>query len=303
MSKPGFYNDNANRRYPFREDTTANSNAHRLPNDVLLDFGATFMMYSDYDPLTTNVWLSSVEVVGTLVTLTFLNDSPAIGHIPLVFTVNATQEFNLAFADASGWESEPAAYEEGSTLAWHGYVVIGGDLTALTAFLGSSTLSKTANIIEPFLIQNMDNTYVRSVNVANQERLTTVNNNTIGRGYIINGSINSGVVQFQEGYNTKIGYDIKKNGLVVGALVGAGAGQPCAEIPLYTGESSPDGGSLLSGGPTCNEVIKAINGVGGPTVTIKGGHGIKVQKNASNPHQLDIIIDETLLTTCSSSQA
>lgn len=302
MAKPGFYNDNSGRRFPFVTNAeTEAADGVNIPNDLILDCGFTFGIYSGCTK-DTKVWLSAISISTTLgvqyVTLTFETDATFAAEIPLEFTVPITKDYNLVFEDATGMSSAPtSALDNG--LLWYGYVVVSAQLTATQEFLaGDNELTAERHTVEPALIHNLDKTYVRSVNLANLDRVRTdaisINNR---QTHVVRKDI-AGQVRFIEGYNTKIAYNAQKNALVFSAVEGAGAGYPCGEVKRYSTEVPPTGSQLLSGGPKCNEVVKTINGVSGPHITLLAGPGTIIEKNPTVANQLDITIDSKLLSNC-----
>jgi hypothetical protein len=98
----------------------------------------------------------------------------------------------------------------------------------------------------------------------------------------------------QSGYNTNLKQNDRDNAIVFNANVGAGDGQPCGEIPLFSGETgSPDSG-LLSGGTACGETIQTINGVSRSNFTIQAGTGVQIE---SVPNENKLVIDINLAGT------
>ena len=86
----------------------------------------------------------------------------------------------------------------------------------------------------------------------------------------------------------KIDQNAFDNSITITPRVGAGEGQPCDEVPLTAAETAPAGSTLLSGGPTCNEVIRTINGIPGPHYTILAGTGVTVAADTTDTHRLNV---------------
>jgi len=302
MANFGFYSDNANRRFPFITTPAIEQLVgDRIPDNILLDCGLVFLENSKFEP-DSQVWLSDVSITDVGDTphlfLTFANSSTDVGHVALEFEVPITRpDFNIGFSEASGWTSEPITIAV-STVCY-GYVVVGGDLTALRTFIADlKTPLKAKHTLEPALIQSLDNTYVSSVSVVNRARITTHTQNVDALPLIYNDRLIDGPLLFTEGHNISIGYNKGLNAMQFTVVAGGGAGYPCEEVKIYPEEVPPDGGSLLSGGPTCNEIMKTINGLPGPQVILKAGKGVRIEKDATDEHQLNILIDETLLSNC-----
>jgi len=251
---------------------------------------------SGFDVALYSIWLDSVEFDGGSVTLSFRTDAPGAASTPLEFTLSRSGlETQSVFAEALAVSGECATGQ----LIWYGFVT-GGDMEALVDWLTSSPQSLTAqqHTIEPALIQNLDNTYVRSVNLANRQRVRTTDIPGVERPIIVNTRCLQGPLRFKEGVNTRISYDLSRNGLVIAAGVGQGEGETCEELPQFEGEVSPDGGSLLSGGPTCNQVIKTVNGLVGPRVSLRGGPGIRIDRDPDVSSRLILTLDQGSLHTC-----
>ena len=100
-----------------------------------------------------------------------------------------------------------------------------------------------------------------------------------------------GSILIQSGYNCDIKQSDRDNAIVFNAKVGAGAGQPCGEIPLFSGEVPPSGSGLLSGGASCGESIQTINGISNPNFIIQAGNGVQI---TSVPEENKLVIDINL---------
>jgi hypothetical protein len=57
---------------------------------------------------------------------------------------------------------------------------------------------------------------------------------------------------------------------------GGELGAPTEEIPLFPGESSVIGASFMDGGINCDNVLRSINGVSGPTLHIYSDSGVTI---------------------------
>jgi hypothetical protein len=300
MSRTTFYDDNKNRRYPFvsTQAIEASSDAvYQIPDSALLMCGFTTYAYSGFVAGTSNIWLARISYDSGNLQLEFNSDAPGLVGVPLTFVVpRAAGESVIVFADAIGSGIDAVAGGCVNQLLWLGFAVV-GDSEALVAWQTDTpmTLIGEQHTVEPALIQNLDGAYVRSVNLANQRRVQTTDVPGDVRPYLVNSQCLQGPVRFAEGVNCQIDYDIARNGLIFSALVGAGAGETCREIPVIAGEPSPDGGSLLSGGPTCSETIKTINGVGGPIVILRGENVISVARDNIDPHKINVTIDASFL--------
>lgn len=276
MSRPGFYNDNEYRVYPF----VYKSNLTALPDEIVVDAGFIMGLDCDFDDAVHTVWLDSITVDEDVITAVFKTDATTA---PLAFVFPATVErWSTVYA-----ESAVAPHECAEEPIWSGFIVLGRVAT-------SETLSFTANNyqIEPARIQNLNKAYVRSISVGNYSRVTVPPCNSeqenvpidlAARTIIPNRTCMKGPIAFKEGYNCLITQTDRDNSITVGAAKGAGQKEDAAlceaggEVPLFEGEQPPAGSKFLSGGPACNELIFTLNGVGGSNVNIVGGQNIIVR--------------------------
>jgi hypothetical protein len=167
---------------------------------------------------------------------------------------------------------------------WEGFLIT-GLFTDLLDTLGdgdSLLFVEGLWVIEPARIQNLNQSYVRSLNLANLDRThatppeecssVSVDDNVV----YPNAICLQGDLQLKEGFNCHIRQENLTNTFVISGVVGGGVGLPCDEIPLFDGEVPPDDSSFLSGGPGCGDVIRTINGKTGPVIRLLGGAGIQV---------------------------
>jgi hypothetical protein len=159
-------------------------------------------------------------------------------------------------------------------------------------------------VVEPALIQNLGGTYVQKIGLANKARTIVTATESCSNvdtrdaeEIFVNEECITGDVKLKQGYNCAMLVNQAENSITISANVGAGEGEPCAEIPLYTSETSPDNGALLSGGPQCKDVIKSINGISGRTIQLVGGLGVRVE-TAAEPHTIIVIPDHNGMALC-----
>ncbi len=114
----------------------------------------------------------------------------------------------------------------------------------------------------------------------------------------VNARCLDGDLRVKEGFNISVRQEDNTNSLIIGAAIGAGAGLACSEIPLYAGEVPPNGSGVLTGGPKCNEVVKTINGVGGPTLQLLAGRGVRITASLDDPHEIVVSLAENDLAIC-----
>jgi hypothetical protein len=194
---------------------------------------------------------------------------------------------------------------------WSGYLVT-GDLTALDEVLpgdGELVRSDTGDAtVEPALLQNLRAGYVLSLNIANDDRTRALPDEECSAtewpyetgGVFVYQRCLTGEVVLDVGYNVTL--DQTDDAVIVGAAVGAGLGEPCAEVPLFEDEEAPDGSVLLSGGLRCQDAIRAVSGVSGPVLALLAGNGVTVTASPED-HQLTVTVDMSNLALCANSES
>lgn len=314
MSRAPAYNENQYRDYPFMTvvqpiDSNSSNSAlfEHLPSAAIVDFGCIMDLDAEFSELD-YVYLDRVARAGTTLTFYFSCTST---QEQLVFTRNTATaaEWEIEWDESSiisgpSYDSSiadnvevPICRTEG---AWRGFLVTGklDELLALVPDGGDITFAQGLWKIEPAKIQNIYKHYVRSVTVLNRKR-TIVTDATVNYEVVVYDACLDGNLKFKEGYNCSILQDTPGNRIVFRGAVGAGQGEPCAEVSQSLGETSPDGGAYLTGGPRCGDVLKTINGKGGKSITIKGGPGFTV---TATPETSTLIITRDLsqFTRCGS---
>tara|TARA_R110000824_G_scaffold171397_2_gene348926 strand:+ start:964 stop:3711 length:2748 start_codon:yes stop_codon:yes gene_type:complete len=171
---------------------------------------------------------------------------------------------------------------------WEGYMV-SGSMDRLSTSLPDCKIVQGPIPLEPALIQNLAGGHVQSVGVANAKRTRVTSaegcrdlcfeEEVCETDCISCGCVN-GDVLFKEGYNSAIRQDDLGNTLTFSGVVGGGAGEPCAEVPICESEknviANSPGITTLSGGPTCSDVLMSINGVGSKYFSIYSGKGVNI---------------------------
>lgn len=283
MPRPGFYNDNEYRAYPFIYNKPATLPA--LPTSAILDAGFIMGLDARYDETEHTVWLSSVTKTGNLFNFTFRTNAAAA---TLTFSSPTEDDWAIAHSESSADTPNPCADEP----IWSGFIATGQLAELLTVFNTAAvnnvwTLQTNDYQIEPSRIQNLNEAYLRSISVGNYARVkvppcgvTDINDN---RPIVLNARCMKGDIRLKEGYNCLITQTDRANELAITASKGAGAGDTSAElcenngeVPLYPGEPLSEDSKFYSGGPACNELISTVNGVGGPNVNLVGGTGINI---------------------------
>jgi hypothetical protein len=294
MPRPGFYNDNEYRWYPFIYRKTTAENI--VPHAAIVDCGIIMGLDSRYDAATHTVWLAHIRRAETVIEFEVRTDAPGVTG-PLTFTRDATilpgQEAYVEPEPGNEWQTEYVSGPVGEEVcaiepSWEGFLVTG----PLKELIDSMAIGETREfgsaeyVVEPGRVQSLVKSYLRSITVGNMARPEAKSScdpeNTLIRPVIINSRCIAGDIRFKEGYNAIIAQSDSENKISVGAGRGSGApidGDLCengSEIPFYPGEAPPEGSQFFSGGPACDELISSINGVQGPDVTIVGGTGISL---------------------------
>jgi hypothetical protein len=247
MPRPGFYNDNEYRAYPFIFKI---AQTNFMPNSAIVDCGIIMGLDSEFDPDLHMVWLDEVRRTGSVFQFKLKTDAPGALNLPLIFTRNASDnEWLTEFV-----ESEPYVKDDNSCAiepAWSGFLVT-GPLNDLKTALPANIIKVDQNrsfVLEPARIQSLVKSYLRSITVGNMARPIAKSacdpDTTTPRPVIINKRCITGPIRFKEGYNTTVYQLDFKNELGVGGSVGEGM-QPdsalCAtgsELPFYEGEEPP----------------------------------------------------------------
>lgn len=322
MARPNFLNENQNRTFPFlkhfqEEESISNPSSmsldmRLLPNSAIVDFGATTGVLAFYEEENHVIYLYEVRRQGAQFLFTFKSTAPSLANKRLQFLrdVDST-DYETEYVDATGDVESSASLSESLCVEdpiWSAYLVT-GTMEELAEILHSNGMVLVGEpdeaVIEPALVRSLEGAFARSINLANGDRTRAENADdckqlqwpfTIQPLYI-NHECMIGPIRFKEGYNTVIDQDDVENSITIGATVGAGAGEPCEEVPLFPGEQPPAGEELLTGGPKCNDVIRSINGVGGKVLDILSGLGVIVQASPSQ-HEITVDIDMSNLAVC-----
>jgi hypothetical protein len=321
-AKPGFFNDNLFRAYPFLENQDA---AARIPDRAIVDFGCTFLPGSTYDERVDRVYLAWVRRVncglGTTTTTSSGDEEVPIGDLEFAFRTsadgmeNSLLVFQISgvaeqFATVDGWyfevvdEDVPSSFDEPEidceTLPkWEGFLTV-GDLEDLVLALDCGEYVDGDYDVEPARVENRANHYVRSLRLANAERTRA----TTAAGcrplcwsfdfkdyYFVCGCF-SGDVLFGEGHSLTPTIDVGQNAIALTASPGSGLGYPCVEQPYFADEEAPAGRSTFSGSLLCSEVIRQINGIAAAQFVFQHGPGVSI---TAKPAQHRLIIDVNML--------
>ena len=120
MSRPGFYNESANRYFPFLKGEGDGF----IPKNVIVDAGFVMGPKSGYVAGTHSVWLGEVIVDGGVCYFYFRSDAPGLTGSPIIFTRDlADTAYVHEYADDEmtvGSVSESESVVCGAPL-WSGY--------------------------------------------------------------------------------------------------------------------------------------------------------------------------------------
>lgn len=310
MPRPGFYNDNEYRAYPFI--ARADYLDQGFPDSAVVDCGIIMGLSSRFLPGTHSVWLAGVSRSSGVLRFTFNSDAPGcIGH-PLIFEFDdAAQEWTTSFAESD--DSSESYGDCALEPRWEGFLVV-GPTSALFDWLAEqgspAALTAKDRALEPGKIQSLDKSYVRAVNVGNFPRVIYSPPSGCGdppnviTDIVVNERCLQGDLRFKEGMHCRIRQVERANELIVSAELGAGdtdTSEACAhggELPLYAGEPADPVTGFYSGGPSCKQVISTINGVGGTNVNIVGGTGVAVTANAETNTLTISLTQNNVLNNC-----
>lgn len=304
--KPNFYDDNRNRAFPFVKHTvgvaTPSSGVvtmRQLPHDFIVDCGFVLGPESKYVDGVYTIYLNRVYRTGSTVNYEFASDCPSLIPFPLTFS-RSLSDSNFAVEHV---ESPGVDADECREPLWSGYMV-SGVMSSVAARLadGDSVTRATGDaVVEPALLQNLNNSLLSSVELANGDRTRITSPEGCSAitwpyqtgGIYLGARCIKGDIKLKPGYNCVITQNSANNTITLSAAQKAGEGQPCAEVPVFTGESPQNGSTneLLSGGPLCNETLRSINGIGGPLFSLLRGAGVSV---IPDPENNRIVVDVNL---------
>lgn len=330
MATPDFYDENRDRTFPFRRLSagyplpgSGSFTLRQLPDWAIVDCGFVLGPESGFVESEHTVYLYRIERRdASTIEFEFRCDAPALTNQPLIFTrTELSTRYELEFAESDQPEDPYASaslsysYEDASCGEpfWSGYLVTGNvvDLfPLLSVAVPVLRVSPLETLVEPGLLQNLDRNQVITLNVANADRTRALRpagcpENTwsfpTGDTFIRRVCL-QGDIRFRPGYNMAISAIASQNMIRFSSVLNAGQGSPCAEVPLFPGETGPIGNTngLLGGDFYCNEVFRTVNGLAGPDIKITSGPGVSVSSDTNT-----VIIDVNLanLRACTTDSA
>ena len=306
MPQPSFLNDNEFRDYPFVQNA---ADGPALPSELVVDFGAVMYAVSRFTAVD-RVYLHSLSREGVTLTFDFRHSADVADLITRCrFSRQLTDtEFMTEWIDAewlSGLPTDSTACD--GFPQWEAFLTT-GRLDRLADVLGDGEtweFDVTDWMIEPARIQNLAGGYLQTLNLANFPRLIVRPDGVCldelssasaaasqDQQIRVQATCLIGNVAFREGFNCTIRQEAATNAIILSASAGGGRGQPCEELALYPDEQSPDGGRLLTGGPSCSEILKSLNGVAGSHLQLLPGSGLQIYAHPEQPNTL--VIDRSL---------
>jgi hypothetical protein len=303
VARTSWYNDNAHRSYPFLKGEAF------APNSAVVECGFMFGPNTGFVAGTSRVYLQSIERNGDLFLFTFKTTATGLLDRAIRFLRSIDSDpYEIEYADTNdnlvASVSDSLSYSCDYADDFMGCLVTGPLEDLIAALPDDGSLVGDATV-EPALLRDLSGSYARTINLANGDRTRYETPDecrdqcwpTPPQPLWIARRCVQGVVRFKEGYNVRISQDASENSLKFDAIVGAGAGEPCDQVPLYPGEELPRDSMFFEGGPACNQVIRSINGIGGRVVDVKGGLGVKVTPDPDR-NRITINVDTHNMAIC-----
>lgn len=302
MAQPGWFNGNLGRAYPFLAGTVGAAvdgpvTVRNLPADAVVDAGFVAGPLSAFESDADVVYLLRVRREGATLYFDFASTAAGLDGVVLTFSrAVSAGRYVQEFAEAAGEEfadSDSLSDVDCEEPALTGFLVT-GDLAALLALLpGDGEIAGNPGgygVLEPARVQNLAGAYVTGVGVANADRTRTESPDgceavaypfETGAIFVQDVCL-TGTVLFKAGYNAVVRQDDAAGRILLQAAVGAGEGEPCEEVEAFAGEAPPGGSELLTGGPVCGELLRSLNGLGGPRIDLKAGLGVTIVPDPDN---------------------
>jgi hypothetical protein len=330
MATPNFFNENINRSFPFQRATVGVDTPAvgpvtmlQLPDNFIADCGFILGPESGFVDGIHSVFLYKISRINnSTIEYEFHSDAPNLIDSFLLFRRDITDPIyrtEFVESDVPSYASVSQSLSLSISVPlvtcgepyWSGYLVT-GPIDAVTARLAvGETIVRSSNneaIVEPALIQNLNQSQVVSLNIANSDRTRAARPSNCssnswtfptGKIYVLQECL-QGNLRLQPGYNMEIKQNSTENIIQFAAKVKAGLGEPCTELKLFPQETPPIGSSnnLLAGDYYCNETLRSINGLQGPNVTLMAGTGVSIVPNSAT-NTLVVNVNLKDLQTCS----
>ena len=332
MSKQGFYVDNLYRTYPFIDPDTG----LQLPKSTIVDFNCYIYVEVGYAEDQNKVWLYSVERVADDFIFKFACDAPGLADNYLTFVKNLNDpEFSYAFSSNIEFytsssiilEEEPNQDYDPNVcpekILWEGYIVI-GSLQDLAATMNSGDIIYDAGVgtaIEPSLVINIQDSTVRTLSIANKvpQQVTPpegCSGPEVVDYILVHRSCISGDIVFSHGYCCNVELSEADNEITFTALdTNSIKGNFCGNeqdtsifwkselipgIRVAYAHEVPGNSTLYSGGPSCRETLKSVNGISAKRLWIVGGQGISLTEDQGT-FSINVAVTLSGLAICSNS--
>lgn len=328
MPRPNFFNDNANRAFPFTKKSagiaTPSSGLFtmiQLPDEFIVDCGFIMGPESGFSVETDYVFLYRISRPSSdRFEFEFRSNSGELADYPLIFVRSLSDEtYKTEFLDSDIPNYYPQSVSDSDSTSesireiecgepyWSGYLVT-GDMSRIAARMSvGSTVLRTMDdetLVEPGLIQNLNGSQLVAVGVANNDRSRAARPEGCPPWeydfetdiIYVDRECLQGEIKLKPGYNIQI--TDANNELIFSPLVNAGEGEPCSPVKLFPGETGPNNGNatLLGGGFLCNEVFRTVNGIGGPSLAFFAGQGVSITGDlALNSITVNINLSSLLL--------
>ena len=298
-----FYSENLVRAYPFveqnipnaRDMTFSGGGTYALPDNAIVDFVAMLSVGVNFNPQTDNVYLYEISRLDNFLVFVFRFTGEDSNIVELRFTRQVSSSSSANYTEFVQEYNEVAG-----TKAW----LTTGHLDKLTSILDSTGkyLRRADQEIKilPARIQLLYSSFVSEINIANSPRTVAPDYclpNISSSAYVINDENITGEIRFMPGFNSIVTQNDVTNTLEFDAKKGEGKGEPCGEIMLNDKETRPFGSKLFTGGPSCGELVKTINGVQGPKISFIPGNGIDFIADPDN-HTIYVVPSMRNLAIC-----
>lgn len=265
MSDTDFYNRNMYRSYPFKDSPwqmpSVGDNRWR---EGVVDVGVVFLPSADFDPSDSShrIYPSRVTKSGitTQVELKIVATGSVLDGTTIVASADNVDRYGLI----------PFTLDYAAERVAFGFVIIGDDTNFPSSDSALVIDTATATYVEPRCIQSLEHHFVNHLSIANEPRTVAVADSASSSSaassddyaFAPSGQGITGDVQFVEGCNVDITLVGNTNAIRFSARRGAGAGEPCEEIPRTVEEQDRiDAGLTLDRAVRCHEVFSNINGV------------------------------------------
>lgn len=330
MAIPNFFNENINRSFPFQRATVGvdtpidgSVTMRQLPDNFIADCGFVLGPESGFIDGIHSLFLYKISRVNSsIIEYEFRSDAPNLIDSFLLFRRDINDPiYQTEFVESDVPFYTPISQSLSLSISvpnvtcgepyWSGYLVTGPiDAIISRLAIGETIVRAETNeaIVEPALIQNLNQSLVVSLNIANADRTRAIRPPDCppnswpfptGQIYTLQECL-QGDLRLQSGYNMEIRQNSLTNTIKFAAKVNAGLGEPCEEFKLFPQETPPTGAdnNLLAGDYYCNETFRSINGLQGPSLTLIAGVGVSILPDAAN-NTLIINVNLNDLQTCS----